>query len=319
MVYNISLFIVSFLMLALAAHWVVGGLSFLARFFKWREFVLVYFVLVLGAMIPNLSIGIFSTMRNVPNLFLGDVLGNSLITITLIIGSAAIISGGIYANSRVVQQSSFFLILTALMPLLLIMDGELSRGDGVVLLSLFFIYSAWLFSKRKLFEGTYENDKGKIKRPVISFLKNAGGIILGIPLLVLAGNFIVQCSTFFADSFNLEIAMFGVLFVAIGTSLPELFFIIAAARKKNNWLVLGAAIGDVIVLPTLGLGLISIITPIKITDFSNFYPLFLFLIISSILFLFFIKSGKRITSKEGIILLIIYFLFVGGELVSRIF
>lgn len=317
MFYHIFVFIISFIILGIAARWVVNSLTFLARIFKWREFCLVYFVLVVAASIPNLSIGIFSTIKDVPELFLGDVLGNSLITLTLIAGLAGIVSKDLRAESRVVQRSSLFLVIAAILPLLLIMDGELSRGDGIVLLSLFVLYSGWLFSKRRLFEQTYE-EKKEPQSPFSLLVKSLGGIFLGIPFLILAGHFIVQASVFFAGFFSFHIAIFGIFIVALGTSLPEMFFIITAARRQNDWLALGGIIGDVIVLSTFGLGFIAVISPIKIASFAPFTPVFIFLITASFLFLFFIKTGKKITSREGIVLLGIYFLFIAFKIISHI-
>ncbi|MDD5606428.1 MAG: sodium:calcium antiporter [Candidatus Pacebacteria bacterium] len=319
MIINIFLFIISFVMLGIAAHWIVNSLTFLARFFKWREFVLVYFVLVIGASIPNFAVGIFSSLQGAPDLFFGDVIGNSLITLTLIVGLAAFVNKGLRADSRVVQQSSVFVILTSLLPLLLIMDGRLSRGDGIVLLAIFFFYSSWLFSKRKLFEHTYDEEEGEIKKPVSSFFKSVLGIIMGLPFLILAGKWIVDSSLFFAQTFGFQLAIFGVLIVAIGTSLPELFFIVTAAKKKNNWLALGGIIGDVIVLPTLGLGIIAVISPIEITAFSAFLPLFIFLITASCIFVWIIKSDKKITCIEAVPLLFVYGAFLLYEIFSRIF
>ncbi len=316
MILNIFLFILSFAILGLAAHWIVESVTHLARRFKWREFVLVYFVLVIGASIPNLSVGIFSSLQNVPDLFFGDVIGNSLITLTLITGLAVFANKGLRADSRLVQQSSLFVLFTAILPLLLIMDGVLTRGDGLVLLSIFILYSGWLFSKRRLFEHTYEEE---VKIPDCSVFKSIGKVILGLPLLVLAGKLIVDSSVFFAERFGFQLAIFGVLIVAIGTSLPELFFVVTAARKKNNWLALGGIIGDVIVLPTLGLGLIALISPIRINVFSPFLPLFIFLILASIIFVWSIRSGKKITKQEAIPLLLVYGVFLVYEIVSRIF
>ncbi len=306
--YNILLFVFSFFLLAVAANWLVNSITFLAKFFKWREFVLVYFVLVMGATIPNLAIGIFSSAQRVPDLFFGDVIGNSLITLTLIAGLAAFFSKGLKAESRLVQQSSLFVIFAALAPLLLISDGRLGRGDGLVLLFLFFIYSAWLFSKRKLFEQSYEEEENKgIINPLF---KSIIRIIFGLPLLVLAGKLIVDSSIFFTDLFGWSLASFGVLIVAIGTSMPELFFIVTAARRKNNWLALGGIIGDVIVLPTLGLGIIALISPIEINIFSSFLPILTFLLLASFTFVLVIRTGKKITRLEALPLLGIYLFFL---------
>jgi cation:H+ antiporter len=317
MAYYFFIFISSFVILGFAACWIVDSLTFFAQLLKWREFVLVYFVLVLMATVPNLIIGFFSSVNNVPELFFGDVLGNSLITLTFITGLAAIISKGLHAESRVVQQSSFFLVFSAVLPLLLIMDGELSRGDGFVLLILFFLYSGWLFSKRRLFDQVYQ-EKEKIKHPFLTLFRNAGCILIGIPLLILAGYWIVQSSVFFADYFNFSIAVFGILVVALGTSLPELFFIVTAAKKNNDWLALGGIVGDGIVLPTFGLGLISVFSPIRIPLFSELAPLLVFLVAAIFLFLLFIKTRKRISPREGMVLLVVYGMFLCFEIVSRI-
>ncbi len=316
LLFNAFLFLISFILLALAARWLVNSFTFLARFFHWREFVLVYFVLVLGATIPNFAIGIFAALEQVPDLFFGDAIGNSLITITLITGLAAFISKDLHAESRVVQQSAIFLVVATILPLLLITDGVLSRGDGIVLLILFFLYSGWLFSKRKLFTQVIEEEKKELT--LGKLLKNLSVIIIGIPVLLLAGKWIVEASTFFVQYFNLPLALWGIIVVALGTSLPEFFFITTAAKEKNNWLALGGIIGDVIVLPTLGLGLIAIISPIKITTFSTFLPLFFFLTIGSIFFLIFIRSGRKITCKEAIFLLLFYGLFILTEIILRL-
>ncbi len=318
LIYYFFLFIVSFIILAFFAQWVVGSLSFLARFFKWREFVLVYFVLVMAATIPNLSIGIFSVIEGVPELFFGDVLGNTLITLTFITGISAFISKGLRADSRVIQKSSFFLILSSILPLLLITDGQLSRGDGIALIFLFLIYSGWLFSKRKMFNHGYK-EQDNIKNPYKNFFKSLLGIIIGIPLLILSGSFIVEASLFFIEHFNIQAAFFGIFIIAIGTSLPELFFIITAAKKENDWLALGGIIGDVIVLSTFGLGFIAVLSPIKIISFSPFIPIFAFLITATFLFFFFIRSGKKISSIEATILLSVYFIFIGTRVISYLF
>lgn len=314
MIYHISIFLLSFFVLAFAAQWLVNSLTFLARFFKWREFVLVYFILVTASSIPNLSVGIFSVINNVPELYFGDILGNILITLTFIVGVSAIVSKGLRADSRVVQKSSYFLLASAFLPLFLIIDGELSRGDGFALLLMFFVYSAWLFSKRKLFEHEYE-EKEKIKHPYLLLVKSLSGVILGIPFLILSGYFIVKTSIYFIEYFNFETALFGMFIVAIGTSLPELFFIITAAKKQNDWLALGGIIGNVIALSTFGLGFLTILSPVKIVSFSYFSTIFIFLIISTLLFFLFIKSGKKITPIEGLILFSLYIFFISSKII----
>ena len=67
-------------------------------------------------------------------------------------------------------------------------------------------------------------------------------------------------------------------------------------------MILGDLMGAVIVPATLVLGIVALIRPIKITDFSSLAIARIFLIISAISFLFFLRTGKKITRKEALFL-----------------
>ena len=72
--------------------------------------------------------------------------------------------------------------------------------------------------------------------------------------------------------------------------------------------------GAVIICATFVLGIVALICPIEIPDFSPFAIARLFLIISAVFFFFFVRTGRTITKKEAIILLGIYVLFVISEI-----
>jgi cation:H+ antiporter len=102
------------------------------------------------AIIPNLIIGIVSALNGIPELSFGDVIGSNIFDISIVIGLAALLSrGGLSSSSKTVQTSALFTLFIALLPLLLVFDGILSRADGIILLVSFLIYSAWLFSKKE--------------------------------------------------------------------------------------------------------------------------------------------------------------------------
>jgi len=79
-------------------------------------------------------------------------------------------------------------------------------------------------------------------------------------------------------------------------------------------MILGQLMGSVIVLSTLVLGTVAIIHPIEIDDFSPFQVARFFLIISALFFLIFIRTDRRITKKEAVFLLGLYFAFVAAEI-----
>jgi cation:H+ antiporter len=133
----------------------------------------------------------------------------------------------------------------------------------------------------------------------------------------LAAKGMVSSATFFANYFNFPIALIGILIVGLGNSLPEAFFSIQAARKGHDWMALGDLMGGVVVTATLVLGIVALICPIKITDFSAIAIGRAFLIIAAIFFFIFLRTDKKITRKEALILLGIYILFVLVEIFAR--
>ena len=314
----ILIFLASCVLLYFAGNWVIGGLMRIAKFLGWKEFVVAFFVMAFAASLPNLFIGVTSALRQIPQLSFGDVAGNNLVALTLTVALAALFAKkGIPAESKIVQTTSVFTIICAILPLILILDGELSRIDGISLIGLFVFYCCWLFSKRERFIKIYDDHKMPIVKEFKLFLKDSGRVITGIIFLIIAAQGIVISAQFFVESFNLPIILIGILVIGLGTALPEVYFAIISARKDETWMILGDLMGAVIVPSTFVLGLVVLICPIKIVDFSPFAIARIFLIISALFFLFFVSTGRKITRKEALFLLLIYIAFVATEILTN--
>ncbi len=316
MISQILILLGSFLLLALAGKWLIDALARIGVCLKLKEFVLAFFVMGIGATIPNLIIGIISAFRGIPELSFGDVVGSNIFDISIVVGLAALISrGGLSSNSRTVQGSSIFMVAIALLPLFLIFDGKLSRIDGIMLLAGFAVYTLWLFSKKDRFTKVYEN------RPQIftiwEIVKASFIIIIGLISLFIGGLGVVHSATFLYETFNLPLGLIGIFVVAIGTCMPETFFSIHAARKGQDWMILGNQMGNVAITSTFILGIVSLISPIKIVDFSPFIVARVFLIIAVLSFFFLIKTGQRITRREGLVLIGIYIAFLIVEILTK--
>ncbi len=306
------IFIASFFILAYASSWIVDSLSKLARFLKWKEFVAAFFTMALAATLSNFSVGISSALHGIPELSLGEIMGGNIIDLTLAVALAVLVSkGGLALPSRVVQGSAYFTLLITILPLLLIVDMKLSRIDGLILIFVFIVYVFWLFSKDDRFNKEYPQN-GIISGKEV--FKSLFKLILSAILLIIAAEGIVRSIGGFAEHFGLSIALLGILVVGLGNALPEIFFSIQAARKKNNWMVIGNLMGSIIFPATLVLGTVALIHPINISDFSPFFIGRFFLFVSALLFLLFIKTEHTITRKEAVFLLTLYLLFIFIEI-----
>jgi len=305
----------SAILLFWAANRLVVGITNIARYLKWLEFVIAFFVMAIAGSIPNLFVGISSVLHGIPELSFGDVVGNSVVDLTLVVGLAVLFGSSLRAENRLIQTSSLFTIIIAIVPLLLILDGQLGRGDGIALIFLFILYSIWLFSRRKEFEKTLDHTTTEPVESFQTFLWSILQVIVGVVLILVAAEGVVRSATFFAAEFQIPMVTIGILGLGLGSALPEIYFAIASARKGKDSIVLGVLMGSVIVLATLVLGLVAILSPIEIEDFSPFQIARFFLIISALFFLIFSRTDRRISKGEALFLLALYISFVAAEII----
>lgn len=315
--FYIFIFLVSCGLLYFAGELVVCGLMRIARFLGWREFVVAFFIMAFATSIPNLFVGISSALHRIPQLSFGDVVGANVIDLTVALALATLIARGLPTESKLIQNSAIFTISIAILPLLLIYDGVLGRGDGIILILVFVFYCSWLFSKKERFTKVYDGESTAIVKEFKFFFKDFGKIILGILILLVAAEGIVRSAVFFAQNLNISLALVGILIVGLGTAIPEVYCSIVSARKRQNWLILGDLMGSVIVVSTLVLGIVALICPIEITDFSPFAIARIFLTIAAISFLIFVRTQKKITINEALFLIGIYLTFVLVEILAK--
>jgi cation:H+ antiporter len=241
----------------------IKGLMGMARFLGWKEFVVAFFTIAIAGAIPNLFLGISSAMHKVPLLSFGDVIGGNMIDLTIAVALAALVIKGLPAEGKIIQTSALFTIAVAILPLFLILDGVLGRGDGVILISAFVFYVFWLFSKEERFSKVYEKDEEITVKDFQTFIKNIGSVILGVALLILAAEGMVFSALWFANALNMSLALIGILIIAFGNALPEIYFAVISAKQGRAGIVLGNLMGSVVVPATLVLGTVAIICPIE--------------------------------------------------------
>jgi len=312
--FYILVFIAScFLFYYLSRGFLIDALIKIAKYLKWREFVVAFFVLAIGTTLPNFFVGIFSALKDCPQLSFGEVLSGNVFDLTVAVALASFFAkGGIPAQSSVIQTTSFFTLGAALLPLFLVSDGQLSQSDGFLLILFFIVYFSWLFKKEDRYKKIYNQEVEPLGIKV--FFKECFKVFLGIVLLLGAAKGIVSSAIFFAKFFDLPISLIGILVVGLGNALPETYFAIISAKKNENWMILGDLMGSVITPSTLVLGTVALISPINVSFLGLFKVARIFLVISVILFFIFARTEKKIGKKEGMVLFVFYLLFILFEM-----
>lgn len=315
--FYILVFILSCVLLALSGNWLVAALVRIAKFLKWKEFFAAFFIFSFAAELPELFIGVSSAIQGVPELSFGNIVGANVVHFSLAIALAIFLLTEIKVESRVVQTSCLFTVAVSIMPLLLILDKSLSRFDGLILILSFLLYLPWIFSEGERFTKIYDGG-GEVKAISVikkfkNFFKDLGILIAGTVLIILASQGVIQSSVFFAKSFNISLSFIGIVLLGLGTALPEVYFSITAAKKDQAWMILGNLMGCAAISASLILGLVALIKPVQIVDFSPFAVGRAFLFLAAIFFLIFLRTDKKLTKNEGIVLFLIYIAFIFAE------
>lgn len=312
----ILLFLFSCVVLAASSKILVDSLAKIALYLRVREFIVSFFIIAFGVSIPNLVVGIISALKGVPELSIGDIMGGNIVDLTLSVGLAGIFAAkGIPTKSRTLQASSLATIFFALLPLFLMQDGKLSRIDGGVMILAYGAYLLWMFSKNERFTRKYEKNEKKPKAK--EFLQSVLYGVLGIGCLVFGGWGTVTSASVFSEVLHLPLSIIGIFIVAIGNCLPEMFFSIQAARKGEDWMILGDIMGGIIFCASMVLGIVAIISPITISNFSFSLVARFFLVAAALLFLYFVQTDRKITKRESLGLVFIYIAFLISEIILK--
>jgi len=317
MVFPVFIFLISCILIVVTGKLVIEALIRISRFLHWKEFIVAFFTASLGAVLPEFFIGITSALKGVPQLSLGNIFGQNIILFTLAPALCVLMLKRLEMESRTVRAGSTFAILVAILPLLLILNGELSRADGIILISCFFFYIFWLFSKKERFSKVYEQEE-EIKKSSIGFLKDLLTVLAGLILIAVFAYGIVDSAETFSEQLNIPPLLIGILVIGLGVALPETFLVINLAKRGQSWMILGSLMGAVAISSTLVLGIVALISPIVISveDLSVLESARIFLIISAVFFLFFSRTGNKITLRESLFLLGIYIAFLLFEIFS---
>ena len=316
MIIEVSIFIASCFVLSWLSSKFIKTLTEVAKYLGWREFIVAFFVMGFAASLPNLFVDLNAALRGMQQISFGDIMGGNLVDLTLGIAIAVLMSRRfISTGSKMVQGSAVITIIIAFLPWLLVLrTGGLDRIDGVILILVFFAYAFWLFSKDDRFKKVYEDKRIKKITNKSFLIWGIIKIIIILATLLAASYAVVYSAQYFATTLDISLALVGVLIVALGNCFPEIYFAVISARSEKNWMVLGDMMASVIVGTTLVLGIVALVAPFQIRDFSPFLIARIFMLIACVFYPIFIISDKRITKKEGLLLFSIYVLFLLTEI-----
>ena len=312
----IILFLASVYILVKSGAIAVKNLVAVARYLRISEYVLAFILMALATSLPEFFIGINSALSKTSILSLGNVIGSNIVNLSFVLGAVVIIAKGIRIESKIAKRDAWLVFFISILPVLLLIDKNLSRADGAILLIAFIWYFRRILKDKEAFKKRM-NHVARTVEEFWRFIKDLIVFILAIVILLGSSWAVVKTAELIAQGLNLTLALIGLILVAIGTSLPELVFGIKSVITKHEGMNLGNLIGSTVINSTLILGITVLVFPIKIEDFNLILTSGLFMILTILIVNFFITTKDKISLREGIILIGLYILFLIIEFMVR--
>jgi cation:H+ antiporter len=253
-----------------------------------------------GTSLPEFFVSHLATFRGRPELALGNIVGSNVANIFLILGVTGLFTRLIISGKDLFTQFIWHILITVCYSLVLYFK---TIGIYVGILSLGIFVSYLYFTLVKLKEHHQRSlDDVEGKQEVMFFI--IAKLVLGIGLLYGGGELLVHSGSNLARSFGVSDYLISVVFVAFGTSFPELVTaILACVKKKNTDLITGNIIGSNIFNLTFVLGSLSVH---GVTISRTFYVEIASLMFAAIFFIILNRVKLTFYKYSGALFLLIY-------------
>ncbi|QSP95118.1 calcium/sodium antiporter [Marinobacter salinisoli] len=314
MLLAIAAIIAGLVLLVWSADKFVDGAAATAKHLGMPALLIGMVIIGFGTSAPELAVSAMAAADGNPGLALGNGYGSNITNIALIVGLTAVIAP-IAVHSQVIRKELPLLVVLTLIAGAQLIDGELTRLDGWVLLAVFAVVMGWsifqgLRNKADPMTGAAE----ETEVPAMSMNSAIMWLVIGLVLLVVSSRLLVWGAVTIAQTLGVSDLVIGLTIVAIGTSLPELASAIAAVRKNEHDLILGNILGSGIFNTLAVVGLAAVIKPLQVDPEVLYrdWTLMLALTVGLLLMGYGLISGKKAISRpNGVILVTVYVAYTG--------
>ena len=303
---NVLLLVLGMFFMIKGADFFVEGSSNIAKLLKIPSLIIGLTLVSIGTSAPELSVSIQSSLALNTDLSFGNVIGSNIFNVLIVIGASALFTTLVV--SKEVEKIDIPILLGVYALLLVfafvVSPLQIELWEGIVIFSLFIIYTAYLIIRAKLNPSQEEEKDDEKKKP---WWLNLILVAVGLAGIIVGGDFVVDNASEIATTLGMSEMLVGLTIVAIGTSLPELVTSMVAAKKGENDIAIGNAIGSCLFNIVLILGTASMICPVGL-ELVQLVDVIVMIVSVLLVFLFAFKSYK-IKKWQGILLIAIYIVY----------
>lgn len=304
---QIILLLAGFILLIKGADVFVDGASSTAANFKVSKMLIGLTIIAFGTSAPEFAVSMQALANGSTDMVLGNVIGSNIINILLILGLAALIKP-IRVRTNTIRKELPICLLISVLLVVLFLDIQISggnenlitRSDGIAIILFFLVFLYYLIALARKKKTERKAEKAKFKLSVSLLL-----VLIGVAGVIIGSQLIVNSATVIATDLGISQRIIALTVIAFGTSLPELVTTVTAARKGEADLAVGNIIGSNIFNICIVLGvpvaIFGTVTPggFQMVDLAM-------LVVSAIVLFIFANTQKKISRREGFLMLLAF-------------
>ncbi len=304
---HLALFVVSLGVLVWGADRLIGQAETIAQHFGLSDFFIGATLIALGTSLPEMAASVSATIHGHPAIALANIIGSNILNITLVLGIVFLIARNINPHRDFFAQDSSWALFPVFIFILMIVDGVLSRFDGVLLLALMGAYLIFLMRNGSEILPEAHGEGSEQTEP-FRWGRSIGWLAVGFAAVIFGADYLIESAEALARMAGVSEWIIGILMIALGTSLPELVVSIVAARQGKADMAIGNIIGSNMANISVALGAAAIARPLPLDPLAYAFDIGTMLVATLMLVL--LSANKLYTPAAGIALLIVLALFL---------
>ncbi len=257
------------LLLIIGGHWLIRSTGKIALSLRVPTLIISLVLIAYGSSSPEIAVSLSAAMKGANAIVIGNVVGSNIINIALVLALGAMIAP-LKAHMDLLKREAPLLLAVTILMVLALLDGELSRIEGIIGLALGIIYTAYLiFTAMKERKNSATHPKSVVSSSDRSWVLHSIIGIVSLGVMVYGADLFVKGAIQLSEILGMSPMVVGIVIVAIGTSLPELVTTVIAVVKKEDDIAISNVMGSNIFNILIVLGITATVSPISLGALDN--------------------------------------------------
>ncbi len=309
--------IIGLVLLSGGADYLIKGAVAVAARFNISPLVVGLTIVALGTSLPELVVCVRAALEGASGIAVGNVVGSNIANILLILGAGAIMCPIAANRTHFIRDSAIMIGATALF-IGVAFTGSFGSISGIIMFALLiaFLFFSYAQGKKHGIEDLSMLDLDEaVPESLVAPMVAAFWVIGGLAAVAFGADLLVNGATTIARNIGVSEEVIGLTMVAVGTSLPELATVAAAAAKRHTDLIVGNVMGSNIFNILGVMGVTAMVSEVPVGAQILSFDVWV-MIAAAVLLVPFMLSGNALSRREGFVCVLLYVVYIGVQYIG---